>query len=533
MTQFGTKKHQRIYFPKTRSVPKTNVSEGLSKPVTAQTLPQTAGKASSNTNVLKPRMYRIDNRTAHTRAPRLPQTVKDTNPRVSTSTGVTHKPNVSRPQHKSNQSRDKFLLNNSQVKVKKTQVEVHPRKSTCFVRDLQGNDLLTGYNPQDKQPSTNIQTTLAPSTPTYVHAEENNNDQAEEGEHVQDDEFTNPFCTLMDVKTAFLNGPLKEEVYVAQPDEFVDPNHPEKVYRLRKALYGSKQAPRAWYDELSKFLTSKGFTKDSDHAGCIDSRKSTSRGIQFLANMGLWYPKGSSFDLTGFLDVDHAGCIDSRKITSGGIQFLGDKLVSWMSKKQNCTAMSSAEAEYVALSASCAQVMWMRAQIKIMASTTTKFYCTTTLSSKWYKTKYQLADMFTKALPEERFKYLARRIGMRCLTPAELEVLVKESASNALSWKPCQGDSLNLLDHSVRIVFKNGNVFATTMNPVGRENTGHLAKDCRGVPRNVNPVNARNPPVRACYECGSTDHDQTMALQPHSSRFEIQEPRARSSKINT
>nr|GFB46813.1 retrovirus-related Pol polyprotein from transposon TNT 1-94 [Tanacetum cinerariifolium] len=65
----------------------------------------------------------------------------------------------------------------------------------------------------------------------------------------------------MDVKTTFLNGPLKEEVYVAQPDGFVEPNHPEKVYRLRKALYGLKQDPRVWYDELSKFLTSKGFTK--------------------------------------------------------------------------------------------------------------------------------------------------------------------------------------------------------------------------------------------------------------------------------
>ncbi|GJT98081.1 retrovirus-related pol polyprotein from transposon TNT 1-94 [Tanacetum coccineum] len=65
----------------------------------------------------------------------------------------------------------------------------------------------------------------------------------------------------MDVKMAFLNGSLKEEVYVAQPDRFVDPDHPEKVYRLRKALYGLKQAPRAWYDELSNFLMSKGFTK--------------------------------------------------------------------------------------------------------------------------------------------------------------------------------------------------------------------------------------------------------------------------------
>ncbi|GJU38308.1 retrovirus-related pol polyprotein from transposon TNT 1-94 [Tanacetum coccineum] len=81
-------------------------------------------------------------------------------------------------------------------------------------------------------------------------------------------------------------------------------------------------------------------------------------------NMGLWYPKDSGFELTAFSDADHAGCLDTRKSTSGGIQFLGDKLVSWMSKKQNCTAMSSAEAEYVALSASCAQVMWMRTQLQ-------------------------------------------------------------------------------------------------------------------------------------------------------------------------
>nr|GFA94563.1 copia protein [Tanacetum cinerariifolium] len=67
----------------------------------------------------------------------------------------------------------------------------------------------------------------------------------------------------MDVKTAFLYGPLKEEVYINQPDGFVDPYHPEKVYHLKKALYGLKQALRAWYDELSNFLVSKGFSKGS------------------------------------------------------------------------------------------------------------------------------------------------------------------------------------------------------------------------------------------------------------------------------
>nr|GFB65388.1 retrovirus-related Pol polyprotein from transposon TNT 1-94 [Tanacetum cinerariifolium] len=364
----------------------------------------------------------------------------------------------------------------------------------------------------------------APSTPTYVYAEENNDDQAKE-DNLPVDEFTNPFCApapevaessshniakgyaqeegidfeelfalvarleavqifiayaahksfliyQVDIKTAFLNDPLKEEVYVAQPDGFVDPNHPEKVYRLRKALYGLKQAPGAWYDELSKFLTSKDFTKviidqtlftirygkdillmqiyvddiifrstnpkyikcfeklmhsrfkmslmgemkfflglqihqslrgifinqakytleilhkhvmengqsigtpmatkpkldanlsgnpvdqtdyrskigslmyltssrpDIVQAVCFCARyqsrptekhlKEVKRIFRYLrgtVNMRLWYLKGSSFGLTAFSNADHAGCIDSRKSTSGGIQFLGDKLI--------------------------------------------------------------------------------------------------------------------------------------------------------------------------------------------------------------
>ncbi|GJV05801.1 hypothetical protein Tco_1343457 [Tanacetum coccineum] len=157
------------------------------------------------------------------------------------------------------------------------------------------------------------------------------------------------------------------------------------------------------------------------------------------------------------------GTIHIGLCTSGGIQFLGDKLVSWMSKKQDCTAMSSAKAEYVALSASCAQVMWMRTQLKDYGLNYNKiplYYdsqsaiaisCNPVQHSRtkhihtryhfikeqvengiielyFVRTEYQLADMFTKALPEDRFQYLVRRIGMRCLTPAELEVLTNESA---------------------------------------------------------------------------------------------------------
>nr|GEW87604.1 integrase, catalytic region, zinc finger, CCHC-type, peptidase aspartic, catalytic [Tanacetum cinerariifolium] len=96
----------------------------------------------------------------------------------------------------------------------------------------------------------------------------------------------------MDVKTAFLNGELKEEVYVSQPEGFVDLDHPTYVYRLKKALYGLKLAPRAWYDTFSRFLLDTNFSKayaDADHAGCQDTRRSTPGSAQFLSDkLILW-----------------------------------------------------------------------------------------------------------------------------------------------------------------------------------------------------------------------------------------------------
>ncbi|GJR11458.1 hypothetical protein Tco_0794110 [Tanacetum coccineum] len=142
--------------------------------------------------------------------------------------------------------------------------------------------------------------------------------------------------------------------------------------------------------------------------------KEVKRIFWYLKNtikMGLWYPKDTGFELTAFSESDHAGCLDSRKSTSGGIKFLGgDNLISWSSKKQYWTSMSLAGAEYVSLSACCAQVE--KGIVELF----------------FVETKYQLADLFTKALPEDRFKYLVRRIGMRCLTPDKLEVLANESA---------------------------------------------------------------------------------------------------------
>nr|GEX25843.1 retrovirus-related Pol polyprotein from transposon TNT 1-94 [Tanacetum cinerariifolium] len=349
----------------------------------------------------------------------------------------------------------------------------------------------------------------------------------------------------MEVKTAFLNGPLKEEVYVAQPGGFVNPYHPKKVYRLRKALYGLTQAPRACRFEMSlmgkmkfflelqihqyprgifinqvkyalEIIKKHGMEKeqsigtpmatkpklDADLSGnpvdqtdyrskirslmylqssrpdivqavCYCARyqarptekhlKEVKRIFRYLRgtiDMGLWYLKDSGFELTAFSDVDHARCIDTHKSTSGGIQFLGDKLVSWVSKKQDCTAMSSAEAEYVALSASCAQVMWMRTQLKDYGFKYNKIplYCdsqstiaiscnpvqhsrTKHIHTRYHfikeqlengiiklyfvGTEYQLADMFTKALPEDRFKHLVRRI-------VKMEILLEPTSNKLL-----------------------------------------------------------------------------------------------------
>nr|GFA72618.1 copia protein [Tanacetum cinerariifolium] len=146
----------------------------------------------------------------------------------------------------------------------------------------------------------------------------------------------------MDVKTAFLHGSLKENVYVCQPKGFIDADHPSHVFKLKKALYGLKQASRAWYDELSKFLLQDHFFK-----GTIDL-------TLFIRRFQDDILVDSGFELTGFSDADYAGCKDTFKSTSGGAQFLGEKLVSWSSKKQDCTALSTAEAEYVSLSACCA-----------------------------------------------------------------------------------------------------------------------------------------------------------------------------------
>ncbi|GJY37065.1 hypothetical protein Tco_0422443 [Tanacetum coccineum] len=84
------------------------------------------------------------------------------------------------------------------------------------------------------------------------------------------------------------------------------------------------------------------------------------RYLRGIVNRGLCYLKDSAIALTAFADADHAGCQDTRRSTSGSMQLLGDRLVSWLSKRHKSTAISSTEAEYIALSGCCDQVLWMR-----------------------------------------------------------------------------------------------------------------------------------------------------------------------------
>ncbi|GJY31875.1 retrovirus-related pol polyprotein from transposon TNT 1-94 [Tanacetum coccineum] len=302
----------------------------------------------------------------------------------------------------------------------------------------------------------------------------------------------------MDVKTAFLNGELKEE--------------------LKKALYGLKQAPCAWYDMMSSFLISQHFSK-----GAVDptlfTRKagndlllvqiyvddiifaSTNTALcnEFANQMTTKFKMlmmgqinfvdtpmveknkldedlqrtpvdatlhrgmiGSLMYLTStYADADHTGCQDTRRSTSGSAQFLGDKLVSWYSKKQKSTAISSIEAEYIALSRCCAQILWMRSKLtnygfqfnKIPLYCDNKsaiaLCCNNVQHSRakhidvryhfikeqvengivelyFVRTEYQLADIFTKPLPRERFNFLIEKLGMRSMSPDSLKRLTEE-----------------------------------------------------------------------------------------------------------
>nr|GEZ84178.1 uncharacterized mitochondrial protein AtMg00810-like [Tanacetum cinerariifolium] len=158
---------------------------------------------------------------------------------------------------------------------------------------------------------------------------------------------------------------IKEEVYVYQPPGFEDPDHPDKVYKVVKTLYGLNQAPRAWSMTGSlMYLTSS--RPDIMFAVCACARfqvtpkvshlhavKRIFRYLKGKPHLGLWYPKNSPFNLVAYSDSDYAGASLDRKSTTGGCQFLRCRLISWQCKKQTTVDTSSTEAEYVAAASCC------------------------------------------------------------------------------------------------------------------------------------------------------------------------------------
>nr|GEW66414.1 retrovirus-related Pol polyprotein from transposon TNT 1-94 [Tanacetum cinerariifolium] len=174
----------------------------------------------------------------------------------------------------------------------------------------------------------------------------------------------------MDVKTAFLNGELKEKVYVSQAEGFVDPDHPTHVYHLKKALYQAKP------------------TKND-----LEALKRVFRYLKGTINWGLWYLKDTAMALTVYADADHAGCQDIRRSTFGSAQFLGDKLYS--------------RSKHIDIRHHFIREKVERGVFELY----------------FVKMDYQLADIFTKALPQQRFEFILPCLGMKSMSSTTLKRL--------------------------------------------------------------------------------------------------------------
>nr|GEV60920.1 hypothetical protein [Tanacetum cinerariifolium] len=295
----------------------------------------------------------------------------------------------------------------------------------------------------------------------------------------------------MDVKTAFLNSNLRDEVYVSQPDGSVDPDNPNHVYKLKKALYGLKQATRAWYDMLSSFLLSQDFSKGSVDPTLFIRRNDNDLLLISQNPRGIFINQSKyaleSLKKYGFkscdpvdtpmvekskLDEDREGKVvdPSHYRVSGSayrkartcsqkdlsIPSWNQRHISWSSKRQKSAAISNTEAEYIALSGCCAQILWMRSQLsnyglafnKIIKYCDNKsaiaLCCNNVQHSRsknidirchfikeqvknevielfFVNTEYQLADLFTKALGWDILEFLTTKLGMRSFMPETLK----------------------------------------------------------------------------------------------------------------
>ncbi|GJS63121.1 retrovirus-related pol polyprotein from transposon TNT 1-94 [Tanacetum coccineum] len=227
----------------------------------------------------------------------------------------------------------------------------------------------------------------------------------------------------MDVKTAFLNDELRKVIYVSQPKGFVYQDNPNQVYMLKKALYGLKQAPRAWYDMLSRFLLSQEFSK-----GAVDPTLFIRKAGRDLLLEQIF------FDDIIFAFTDPAMCDEFAQIMTSKFKmsmmgkislFLGLQISQYNGLKFNKIPLYYDSKSAIALC--CNNVQHSRSKhIDVIYRFIKEQVENRVVELYFVITKYQLADIFTKALPRERFHFLIDKLGMKSISLETLKNLTEE-----------------------------------------------------------------------------------------------------------
>nr|GEV22138.1 hypothetical protein [Tanacetum cinerariifolium] len=260
--------------------------------------------------------------------------------------------------------------------------------------------VLEAHEPQVRQTSTKS-TSIADTAPTptnsFSHVTNFPNtlqdvDELNPNAMVDGDTFVNPFA-----------NPSTKDVYLCQPEGFIDADHPSHVYKLKKALYGLKEAPRAWYDELSTFLLENHFFK-----GTIDS---TLLKRRFYDDILVTPSKVLPVEFNSKEKSLLVGPQRSKTLTDYGFYF--NKIPIYCDSKSaisiSCNPVQHSRTKHIA-----ARYHFIKEHVE-----------KGTIELYFVKTDYQLADIFTKALPADCFNYLVLRLGMRSLSLQELNRLAK------------------------------------------------------------------------------------------------------------
>ncbi|GJZ09008.1 ribonuclease H-like domain-containing protein [Tanacetum coccineum] len=172
---------------------------------------------------------------------------------------------------------------------------------------------------------------------------------------------------LLKLLSDLLGGNNAEDTFCnSNINRFKDPDHPDKVYKVVKALYGLHQAPKACQDKyVAEILKKYNYTDVKSASTPVDLEKPLVKDgdTDDVDISSLWYSRDSPFELVAYTDSDYARATQDRKSTTGGCQFLGNRLISWQCKKQTVVATSTTEAEYVAAASCCGQVLWIQNQL--------------------------------------------------------------------------------------------------------------------------------------------------------------------------